>query len=1804
LNKFLKKLKNKKNINKFYQIILLTSIIWVYFNSEIVSAELTIPALSFPSDATPLIIQAINTPPKIPAFPNVSPLLDWWWYKCNIQPTWKKFYQILENWELWFISFFSQIEADKNQTSCPDTNFQYAQNCTFSWKSWFSLFKLKDDILAPENWVSCPYTEIKNNSTSFDFKWLNIEKIYDTAKHTSQSQTSITWVMFETIFNKNPLVYFNKDETFFFSGLKSKYEDWIEEQFISKWWFSIDFTNESSLKSDIYNYENWISDNWNDLNWRYSWVIEKMEDWNFLIIWGKKLDSNWNEKFKNDVKIFDSTSNSWEEIEVFEFSNPLEDWDAKSVWWWCEWLSKNSDANFQDWDKNCIDLSVLNEERTKPWCQSGWYSTSTPWKNYETYTDTNIINNITKNGNFIDKNNDWKFSQTESTTWWSSFIQCTPYPPVNKFKNKTFCNWKPTWDNWWLDFNASSCKDKLNQKTNFTLPNNKYNIIWWKYYNKNIYLILENQTTPWEIKVKRLNPDSTRSWDNIYEITDVLNHKINNFKHNFWTNITCKTTTDCKLIIAWWSTKKDTYSTTDTCWKDWARKIWENVEFSKKIKIIDFSNKTETIIDENIFLENWIINPKIISSNNWDFYITYLETSKVLTEDEASNKNLDTCNYSDCWEWNYFQENNDNYIFKYDSNTLEWSKINLQSNWIVYDALKPSMEEDQKDFLDNINTTSENNIYQYPIWKSYIYKEWKQIVNCNVDDQWNDIKFYHECWRDWKWDNKCWHAFSYWKSFLPIELRSWFWKWWEKWRSSEIDNNKDEDSKLILSPLQSLKNNNEITFWWTFNLSDDNSYFQTIIKEEWEDYCKNEACNSKVKFEWFTKDFIDNYLKVENRRKFSVLWKYANPPEFFLSNKPLEQGKIITESEINNQDLLISLLQWDESEKTNLNFANLSSESNNQKWSFSFSKKYWPWYHKVHLMFLTKPNAEKKLSDIKLIQTDDDNEIIKTRSQAILDFAIWSWIWDEEFSPKPLWYIVHWQQAWDHPSTPKQFSYESENWQEHLDNYRLQYQAFVYEFYIPEITNINDEKIWWTKPTFSWNFAPKDSQLFFYNWDWNTARLNDVPKNYPIINNEFSTDSTVSIEDKYDQTSNSNIKNRVKLVDNSFMHHKIRPSSKSDSEWKNLHFNYSPTLKFNSNTENKLKYFYIDSIWNIIWWEEKKFKTNSWNKITIYNKTIKEIIDWSVTQIIKTDSIKPFISWNYLPDTEIQINILWNSNFVIKTDWEWNFSFQPQKILQTDNEYFINFWIQWSTQKNLKIQVADFKIQPEIKSHVNWEIEVAKKPIIFGNWKAGEKIKIEIFTEDQSTLKNKFSEIKCESILDNYKKHEKLNNYDSNNDNALENNKFEQVDIFWCSDLWKLWTTKELTSKEIVIDSNWNWSWQLDKELENTEYLDSKNIYFVKAYYTNETWEQNEKNNYDLISFRYFWEEEVTDSNYPDEFKNNDLNYIEKNITPDPNNLIFYINKEKDGEVIWELEIFDKSEIKTSNKSIAELYSFWWIKFLEDSDKTKIENWMWIYREKTWKIKLNQETKIFTNDEKFLKWDKIFSWVKKSKIKFSNSAKIFSYWKIKILPNWEKFSIEIPDNKKYYFKDSDKINYWFFDKIFEYFKANKEWKGYDTTTWWTADKNIQNYNDNISTILNQDEISSNKNFKLSENFNWKFIQKWEKILLKWTAWKNTVIKFSIDDKIIWSTKSDLNWTFQFYIPKWIENLNQLVNIHKIRLDNPEENSLSKEFYIKITNSEWEFLDKEIVENEDRVFKQEKWFINFSEKINRLPVFNW
>jgi len=1709
-------------------------------------------------------------------------------YECENIPEWKIFYWINDDWNLWMLEFkYSEnvnytwdiktwktkddaVSECYNIISTDSSLWIYWNKCEFTWTWIFNYFEFKDLVSSDfdELWnlLSCPYSlnETKSNLLiSYDLN----KGGYKTNLQSNTSSLSILEVMKQFSKAEDPLMNFDWKNLLLFWWIKKTKIDWNTEFSDYKLNLKIDFS-------------------WGDPFW-YIYNSESIDS-NNTYLWFEK----------NYIKKFDyiSSQNTCEDKNI----NLIPSLNWRCLNWW--WVSSNKVS------LNCTCTPTPIVIPT---------STAVPVINH---TETNSsYQNINTNFLGFFKNLkclflDSAFASSCSQNvdvWWTCSAK-------NNTSNWIFRhNWKIVkWDEddsyffiWWKRIQDASSKNDefLNDiwkfKTGEILDSYKWEfskidindlwtdekIIWWTQVDWEILIL----TASWGFfNIKNILEDTDNNWKYISKniITDI---DLWEFNKNFGFDINCNSDNKCKLVILWWSDWNIAFED-ESFWQLNASKSFD--KFSNEIKFFNFKkdtwgwSKDESvnwsgsitlnkkifwyqdldwdIVDEMEYVNPWIVRPVFYLNKNLDIYITSFDTA-IYNKWEESERYCIQKNS----EWFYLEEKNKDVVLL--KNWEYWSWIVLPINW-----LNLNFQSSDNSHIPQITIPSlENNIFQYWNSSSFFLDKSRRILSC-ANNNWSNNVFIHKEGNVLTWVSTAvttttiasgsWDVASSedntvitvdndtntttttttvvtehrsdistylaWESFLPIEFKSWF---------------ENTDSKLSLNPIQSIKNNNEISFWWSFN-SVDKKNLKILFKEEWTPYCKNSACSFTWEFIWFTNDFFSKYVDLKNNRAYFWIsdhdkWKWWDK---CLSISPFSSNWTC-DTDSNKDNFEITFWTWSDLVKWSwLDFANIYWDNFEKKdsltWSFLFSKKFSPWYHKIHMAFLSQPNME-----------DDD----------IFYSAALKWI---------NWTKLHYEQsnAWTKNLSASDLN--CDDCDKIWDSYKINYQAYVYEFYVPEISNIENEKISGENPVFAWKFIPKDSQLFFYSREEDDVfRLNDILKNYPITYTWYSLSWDLS-DEKFSETSDR-INNIVQLVDNSEMHHKIRPSANT---WNTIwDFNYSPVLKFKKEQDNYLRYFYIDSKWNILWWKEKKFQTWTWENISFYNKT-------NIDNIIVSDSIRPFISWNYLSNKDLNISIIWDNKFIdnltIKTSTNWNFTFQPQINLEKWKEYFLDFWLLNSDAK--KIKILNNKTYPEIISHVNWEIEVAKNPIFFWNWFSWSTVKIEVFTENQKDLKDIFSEIKCKDILSSTWYYADLNNWKS----------FTWTSIYSCSDLGKKWNINIFSSWSVIVNSSWNWTWQLNKNLENTNSLDSKNIYFVKIYYENIWIEKNDENNYDLKSFRFFSE---SDSNiYPYKFKDENLDYIEENW----DNVVIHLNNVNSSE----LEIFNKAEVEISSGSILDISEFGWINFLENQSNIEIEKWVLIYDSLSWKIKLNY----MDQKRNFLQWDKIFWWAKKSKIKFSSASKIFSYWKVKIFPNTEKISIKFNKKIKFYLKNSDKINFWFFDKIFNYFSNNSIWKWYDTLTWWSEAKTINNYYENILTIFNIDKISSNKIFKLWDSFNWKIIQIWEKFLLKWTAWNSSKIKVLFDKDFIWSFTSDENWNFSFFIPKWFFYFNNWIlntNIKELSLVNNEDGNIIKTVLIELWDLNWDvwkYLNQDVIENKDRIFYNEKWFVNFSNKLKKLPEF--
>lgn len=1652
-------------------------------------------------------------------------------------PDWVKIFWNSNDWETYFLT----INVDwLNINWWGSANWKFDIYKIINTPSW--LDEKKDFSLN-----KCPFEKVASSSIESNYSSLISEA--------SNSKSTTTFLNTAILFawTENPVLNINKNNLGEFEIFLSWWVsfDWNMHQWmiffnLKTKIFDIFKTNIITANFDhdhIYYVNNYTSEN---LKW---WDNRKWKEWPTA------------EELREGKNIYGKQSYGWGEMQTIR-QNAYVWYINSETWYKKKWeiitedeiSTSNSFASKQ----NKISWEVVSNNCT-------WRYRIIWWKNKEWEYINNIIDfrkpcEYELKREIIKKDKSWNiiYEQECKENNWITIGIC---------KDKIDKNWNKI-------PKTETIYKNIYEKWNYSEHNfntNWYNILWW-YVNSNqkTFLILQDKTNLNLLSIWEIN------WNIKNKIRDINLWEI---KYHIWTSLYCDNNSICKLWIIWGSDKSKN-NTSDFYINTTTEKIRNDLNFYKWISIFSWKNLSDFKnyeLDKSIFwyknlaiwtLERWwIINPIFFINKYWDIIFTEFEKKIELT---SSSNQLDSCEFIESWAGFFLRKKEYSVIhIEKDQNWEYWTWIYLKWSFekLVPKNLISIFLESIKDIKSNLN-----NIIQYPVWDKIYLKEWKNIISCATSNKSNiwlyiyttpvaNLNRYMET-----------KLRLIWRAFLAIWVKSWFYD--SNWN---IDN-----SQIKLSPIQSLKKNNEISFWWNFNFTNNRKILDVFIKEEWEwsNLCilSWNNCQNTKPFKWFNEEFFQNYLEIKNRKSFLHISQHEKLPEpwdFCIRwRSPLVDETVCSEEKI--EPLSISFYTWSSLNNTDItkwsiisdNFEPISNNWNIWSWSFLIQKKFEPWYHKIHMMIATQPD-----------------------NQTINEAIIWSklrWDWWYEFDAQKLvYYSDFWWLRRDTIDYKTEDFWLNKSLNELPESLDIEYQAYVYEFYIPEITNIDEE--WdvdkiilsWGKPLFSWINTVENSQLFFYTWENQNSnfRLNDISKNNIKFNNQFNINWS---NNNFSSTSNE-IKNIVEMVDNSSLHHKIRSTLNWD-------FSYSPIYNFPKEKDNYLKYFYIDRNWNIIWWKEVSFKISEKGaKIKYYNKI--------ENNIIITDSVKPFIYWNYKPDFALNWTLIWNwqiQEINIKTDYNWDFIFQPKNILTKWVEYSLDFWI-WNNFIQ-KIKINNNKNIPEIISHKNWDIEISKKPFFYWNWKENEDLIIEVFTENQVNLNEQFSEIKCSNILDSNNINPDLNNWNS----------FIWTKIYSCSQLWQIWNITSFFSTSVKTNKDWNWTWQLEKELEEQN-LDSKNIYFIKIYYKNE-------DNYNLKSFRYFPKKDF--STFDDIFSSN-WNYLKETdwntkIQIDLKNLFYENNKNYseieiiDKSLKWKIKIF--SWIDNNLDFWIKIPSFSWIKVWEWITSTwiLIEKWMRIYNSLSWKLELNQENKIFN----LKKWDKIFSWAKESKIKFYKNLEIFSYGKIKIFPDTKKISIEFDKNLDFYLEDSDKINLSFFEEVKNYF-TNNSWisKKYTSNPLWVSNESkLKEYKNNIATILSPDENSSNKNLKFSDSFNWKIVKEWEKILIKWTAWPNTKLKFSINNKDIWSSDTDSIWLFSFYIPQAFEYKNQLLtssNIIEVRIDNPEEKNLSKKFFITVTkNQTWTYLNNSNLINKDRDFSEKNWFINFSEKIKKLPVFNW
>ena len=1253
-------------------------------------------------------------------------------------------------------------------------------------------------------------------------------------------------------------------------------------------------------------------------------------------------------------------------------------------------------------------------------------------------------------------------------------------------------------------------------------------------------------------------------WIWLWNSAWALIKKLDDVKYFFNSQVHCPNSDTCFYSISWWIGNKD--------FENPHSLVGNKLNGDFKIFKIE-SRWTTTEL-------TWIEYPSTLPNLTW-YWTWRILHQMILSWDDEDNLNIKIYwwriidqddRWGVTWSFPYFYK--DYSWANLTPDTIDIAKAEYDVDWDVPSWQAGAFLFDSSVFLES---------------DTYGYYEWDVTES---DPDWHHFNF--SIWETQRWDNLIIAPFSgrdiqnkiyeYRQrptirsrtNRISIRLNSFNWAWhdWPHHRcgirvcdralfiqitwSTNIDtyytystnwteiNGLDENNmKINLNPIQSLANNNKLAFSWNFDFSATDGRLERHKNNKiflWAVFMEEEVWND----DWIgflENGFLDDMIVLRNERigpmqyqgdreeRPSQIWphSYDSPPTYPAPGIWLDRTPYFTISE---QPAIYDIIE-----------ANVTDDG--EKWSFFIEKEFDPWWHRVHILLTWVANPDRKW--------------------IILQSDMWYWF---------NWHYNTWR-WWRHDwiIQPSDFWAEaSQVW-----FMRVFYRAFVYEFYVPEVTNFPwiDTKHYWNSPVFKWKFAPNNSQMIFYSWTWNNVppwtwdsifRLNDIPQNVTRYATWFSLESGWNFSALENETSNK-IDNIVEIIWNTELHHKIR-SSKSDDKEIVWTFDYKPVFNFAKDKTQNLHYWYIDDLWNIIFWKEFWFtmKEEEVDAEVVLNEHFTK--QWADNIVIK-NSIRPFISWYYIPEKEMRALLLSNDwsiidEITVLTDSGWLFEIQPNIKLEHQNLYTLIFYDKrtdkiWSSFK-IKIDVTQWT--PEISLN-NWDIVFSKRPIFYWNWKANQDIKIQIFTEDQSAL----GEEECVRELT-----------------------FNKWGTYTCNKLWKVWDIKILTQTWITIDQNGRWDWLIDTDLLETDLLeediDSQNIYFIKVYYD---LGRMEEQRYEIKSFRF-------------------LPQIEEDLSSNINSWSWDVVELNN----WLLDVELKRPYYDLNNEYNKDFST--IKFLENWGWSinwnfllkmapfsflEIKSWTWVFRLQKWIKIISWESwawrYVIKGEElvELKEWDIILSQY--------NSPYIQSNWTydINFSSNIEfspyKWLLEmIVPKLNYYSKESiDKLSFFNCDEIFDF-------------AWITeaSEKNRENCLMALSTIFNNDQVKTNKDFKVTNIKNWQILLTWTwKYLIQWNAWANSKVKISVNWLSMWSATTNENWQFLFRLPAWFEGW---LRTARIRLDNSDIASQSVEFFVIIRNDFLNFEDinpNNLIQNsENDEFKDPAWNINKWVRLNKIPEF--
>ena len=729
-------------------------------------------------------------------------------------------------------------------------------------------------------------------------------------------------------------------------------------------------------------------------------------------------------------------------------------------------------------------------------------------------------------------------------------------------------------------------------------------------------------------------------------------------------------------------------------------------------------------------------------------------------------------------------------------------------------------------------------------------------------------------------------------------------------------------------------------------------------------------------------------------------------------------------------------------------------ESEIFKWSYNFLKEFPPGHHKLHLVFFARNN-------------DYDADLTFRANMVYWFWDWWRWAYwtlqgvsDEELN-------LDSRAFWLSPDIKP-------------DNYNIYYYVVVYDFYVPEISNISwtDKVYWGLRPVIKWSWASAWSELIFYSWYSKkisldkippsytslvgySPRLNWLPENLPVFDWDGGR-SLLSVTAK-----STPLTHKIKAWNNwQFSFKSI--INLTYLEWETLDVIKNHSILKNYLTEDeqsvyKISAQYLDDKWNLIWAIPIKFSLQSTSSKILFHHHLNK--NWE----FETDSVIPIIAWSYLWDKLIKVKHGEISSFV-RTNENWDFKI-PIKLWQIWESTNIRFYSYGNESKllwTLKI-LKKVKDYPEIISPISWEQFYSRYIPIQCNWKANSTVYFKLWIE-----------------------------------NSSEESEFQAN-----------------------IDSSWKCFLVSPRLLYPDENSASGAVYFLSASYN------QDQSNSVRESFKMRKATKLYQINESDKYLTpNSLANPWDDIKLTSNNKVeFQFSKFRNKWFINDfssLSIFNAKDEISFSKWISVLMSpLSMIEIKKDNVVAVLSQWSTVVHKDTW-----MENVIFNSWIYYFNWKYLSSWdiIKAPKawtiVDFINNDEmtIKTFQKISFLAmmeneNWSY--VKTDKNIQYSFWTSELEISGLCDSVIKPFIEKYEFD--NEVTPWTK-SNITRDQCLLYSQLSTDKNKSPWLIYPQSNFR---IKSWEKLRIIWYAWPWSTVKISINRKILWTVISNEDWYFDF-----------------------------------------------------------------------------